>query len=192
MAEKLVLDHGQFESLLQSPEQHKALPTAEQAEPLRAGEEDPLKKLHTARNEISQATKHEKPLEALQAAEKTPQPASHSFINRELKAITLRRELKLIQRKLPAPQRVLSKVIHQPAIRAVSEGAGKTVSRPSGLLGGGITAFIGTSAYLYLAKHLGFEYNYGVFLVLFVGGFLLGIVIEMAIHLATSSKRKLD
>lgn len=192
MGEKLVLDHGQFETLLKSPEQHKALPTAEQAEALRPGEQDPLKQLHKARHEVSQAAKQERPAEALQRAEKASQPASHSFINRELKAITLRRELRLIQRKLPAPQRALSKVIHQPVVRAISEGAGKTVTRPSGLLGGGITAFIGTSAYLYLAKHMGFEYNYGVFLVLFAGGFALGLVLEVVIHLATKPKHKLD
>ena len=97
MSEKLNLDRGQFETLLKAPEQHRSLPTAEQAEPLRPGEEDPLKKLQAARQEISQATKQEKPVEALHASEKTSQPMTHSYVNRELKAITLRRELKSIQ-----------------------------------------------------------------------------------------------
>lgn len=192
MSESLNLDKGQFETLLKSPEQHKALPTAEKAEPLRRGEEDPVKKLHKARNEVSQAAKHNKPVERLHGAEKISQGPSHSFVNRELKSITLRRELKSIQRKLPAPQRALSKVIHQPVVRAVSEGASKTVTRPSGLLGGGITAFAGTSAYLYIANHMGYEYNYGVFLVLFAGGFALGLILELSVHFLFSSKRKLD
>jgi hypothetical protein len=192
MSEKLNLDAGQFEILLKAPEQHKTLPTAEQAEPLRPGEEDPLQKLHKARHEVSQASRHNKPVERPGTAEKSPQPATHTYINRELKSITLRRELKLIQRKLPAAQRTLSKVIHQPIVRAISEGTGKTLTRPSGLLGGGITAFIGSSAYLYLANHLGFAYNYGVFLVLFAGGFVLGVLLETAVHLATASKRRHD
>ena len=41
MPENLTLNKEQLEPLLKSPEQHKALPTAEQAEPLRPGEEDP-------------------------------------------------------------------------------------------------------------------------------------------------------
>lgn len=191
MSEKLTLNTEQFESLLKSPE-HKALPDAAHAEKLRPGEEDPLKKLHKARHEVSQASERTKPAERLHGSEKTPQPATHNYVNRELKAITLRRELGVIRRKLPAPQRALSKIIHQPAVRAISEGAGKTVSRPSGLLGGGIAAFVGTSAYLYLANHIGFEYNYGVFLVLFAGGFVLGIILELAIHLAMASRRKPD
>jgi len=43
------------------------------------------------------------------------------------------------------------------------------------LLGGGILALLGTSSYLYLAKHIGFTYNYSVFLILFFGGFILGL-----------------
>lgn len=58
----------------------------------------------------------------------------------------------------------MSKVIHQPVVRNVSEAAGKTVSRPSGLLGGSLMAFIGTSAYFYLAANQGFKYIIMLFL----------------------------
>ncbi len=88
------------------------------------------------------------------------------------------------------PGRTLSKVIHQPVVRAVSEPAGKTVSRPSGLLGGGLVAFLGTSAYLYLAKSTGMAYSYFVFIGLFVGGFVVGVALELLIHaLSGRSKR---
>ena len=86
----------------------------------------------------------------------------------------------------------MSRVIHQPVVRVTSEAIGKTVSRPSGLLGGGLVALMGTSIYLYLANHLGFKYNYGVFLCLFVVGFGLGLVLELAVYLATASRRKAD
>lgn len=97
--------------------------------------------------------------------------------------------MRAIRRKLPTPQRALSQVIHQPVVRAVSEGAGRTVSRPSGLLGGGITAFTGTTLYLYLAHHIGFSYNYGVFVLLFAGGFILGLVIELLVNLVLSRRK---
>jgi hypothetical protein len=184
------------------PEQHKAppaLPTAEQAEPLRTGEADPVKRqakaLNEARTIVAETTQSESPpnpLETLQTAEKASQPITPHQVNRELKQITLRRELQQIRRKLPGPQRVLSKVIHQPVVRVVSETAGKTISRPSGLLGGGLVAFLGTTSYLYLARHLGFTYNYLVFLLLLAGGFILGLALELLVHLATASRRGND
>lgn len=168
----------------------KLLPTAEQAEPLRQGEVDPQKLAAEARQTIERSAHEENPLERVEANEKASHAPAPTYINRELKMITLRRELQHIRRKLPAPQRALSRVIHQPVIRAVSEASAKTVSRPSGLLGGGLVAFIGTSAYLWLARHNGLEYNYSVFLALFVGGFFFGLFLEYAVYLATLRHRQ--
>jgi hypothetical protein len=168
------------------------LPTAEQAEPLRAGEKDPLQALVEARTHVEETAETSTPLKlenSLKEAENGSQPAQPSFINASLKNITLNRELKQIQRKLPAPQRILSRVIHQPAVRVTSEVIGRSASRPSGLLGGGLVALLGTSGYLYLAKHLGFTYNYLVFLLLFAAGFIIGLILELLVHVATTSRR---
>ena len=165
------------------------------AEKLKQAKHEHSKAAHEARTAVAELARSEtqpNPLEKLQAAENTPQAASPRNVNRELRQITLRRELQQIRRKLPAPQRVLSRVIHQPVVRVVSEGVGKTVNRPSGLLGGGLVALVGTSGYLYLAKHLGFEYNYGVFLVLFAAGFLVGLGLEFLVYLAMASRRRAD
>jgi hypothetical protein len=173
------------------PAEH-LLPTPEQAEPLRKDEKDPVEALNEARAEVQETTKAEKqtnPVEAIQAAEKAAKAAQPLHVNRELKNITLNRELTTIRRHLSAPQRALSKVIHQSVIRAVSEPLGKTVSRPSGLLGGGLVAFIGTSAYFYMAQHSGLRYQYSVFLALFIGGFIIGLLLELFVYAATSSRR---
>lgn len=114
----------------------------------------------------------------------TPDGNRPLYIDREVKALGLRRSLHSIQSKLPAPERALSRVIHQPAVRAVSEATGKTITRPSGLLGGGLCAFLGGSIYLYLAHHIGFAYNYLLFILLFVGGFALGVALELLLHFA--------
>jgi hypothetical protein len=176
-----------------SPEAHEplALPTAEQAEPLRVGEKDPVLALAEARMDIAetaQADQQQAVNESLKAAEGAA-PAPQQTISRDLESITLRRELNGLQRQESMPERTLSKLIHQPVVRKVSEAASGTVSRPSGILGGGVLAFIGTSSYLYLAKHMGFEYNFGVFILLFAGGFVLGIALEMLVHVATMSAR---
>lgn len=189
MSEKLPQQES-GEKLISSHETLK-LPTPEQAEKLRKGEKEPKELLESARHEISQnAVESAKPLEELKEASESAKPAQPLHINRELKAITLRRELNHIRQKLPKRDRVLSKVIHQPVVRAVSEGAGKTVSRPSGMLGGGIVALIGTSAYLWLANSANIAYNYFVFLALFAGGFVVGLILEFLVHLATSGRRQ--
>ena len=118
------------------------------------------------------------------AASQAPVAPPNTFLRKQ----TLTRELKTIQRKESAPDRTLSKIIHQPAIRAVSEATSKTLSRPSGLLGGGILAFAGTGGYLYLAKHIGFSYQSSVFLVLLVAGFGLGLALEALLRLFTSRR----
>jgi hypothetical protein len=196
MSEKLAKQSTKNEALLPTPQRPEVmLPTAEQAEPLKIGEADPAKALNKARATVAETTRSEtqlNPLEALETSEKASQAAEPRRINRELKQITLRRELQQIRRKLPLPERTLSAVIHQPVVRAVSEAAGKTISRPSGLLGGSLVAFLGTGGYLYLARHIGFTYNYLVFLLLLAGGFVLGLVLELLVYLAIGSRRQTD
>lgn len=106
------------------------------------------------------------------------------YIDREVKKINLKNELSLVQQKLPFSLKVLSKAIHQPAIRVISEQSAKTITRPSGLLGGGILAFCGSLFYLIFTKYVGARYNYLIFLILFGGGFLLGLGIESLIRLS--------
>jgi len=177
---------------LPAPEKIEALPTAEQAEPLRTGEADPMQQLEAARDTIEQeqpANEQDDPLQRLQAAEKAAEPAAPTFVNADLKKVTLRREIQAIRRKLPVTQRALSRVVHQPVVRVLSEVTGKTASRPSGLLGGGLVAFLGSAIYLYMTKHVGFSYNYFVFLLLFVGGFGIGLALELVVWALTARRR---
>ncbi|HLC91628.1 MAG TPA: hypothetical protein VJC09_01090 [Candidatus Saccharimonadales bacterium] len=102
--------------------------------------------------------------------------------NRELKSEALRRTLNRTRKHLSKPQRALSKVIHQPAIDAVSKVGEKTIARPTGLLTGSIIALAGSSYLLYSAKHYGYEYNYLSVLLLFVSGYVVGLVIELLVH----------
>ena len=182
----------EHEPRLTAPEQHPLLPEHSKST---TTEQDPHVALQEARKAVAETTQSNTQHEVqarLAAAENTPKPSYSSQINRALKQITLNREIRHLQRKLPTAERLLSRTIHQPIVRAVSEATGQTISRPSGLLGGGLVAFLGTSGYLYLAKHLGFRYNYLVFLVLFAGGFALGLTLELLIHVATRSRRATD
>lgn len=111
------------------------------------------------------------------------------LINKELKQMTYKRTLRKTQNKLPAPYKTLSKVIHQPVVEAVSEVAGKTVARPSGVLMGGVFAFIGSSLFLWISKHYGYEYNFLLFLSFFAGGFIIGILVELGLYLANRKSK---
>jgi hypothetical protein len=108
---------------------------------------------------------------------------SNRPINSELKKLTFTKEIKHIRSKLNKTDQLGSKIIHQPIIRSISETSSKTITRPSGLLGGGITAFLGTSIYVYLTKHIGLKYNYSIFLLFLIGGFFLGVFLEIIVRL---------
>jgi hypothetical protein len=188
MGEYLVA--GKHEALLPSPETKGAITAEAHAEKKLNTQEASAKQLNveTVKESVeAAATIQENPFDKLAAAERaTQQPTVPHTLNAELKNITLNRELQHIRRRLPRPERALSKVIHQPVIRAVSEGTSKTLTRPSGLLGGGIMAFIGTTAYVYFAKHIGVPYNYFFFTLFFIGGFLVGLVLEFIIWFSSN------
>ena len=177
-----LLPTGEIEKLLEAQTEHR--PNELQAEAL---------KQQTAIAEAREAAKtveHDDPLARLQASE--TESANHAPApppNKFLQKVSLKRELDSIRRKESVPERALSRIVHQPAVRAVSEAAGKTISRPSGLLGGGIVAFLGSSAYLYLAYHIGFTYRPTVFTVMLVAGFIVGLILEFFIRLVTKSKQ---
>lgn len=118
----------------------------------------------------------------LNVGDKTTESSQQTFGHtKHLKTDAFKRAQKNIRRSLSAPDKVMSKIVHQPVIDAASNAAAKTVARPSVLLGGGIGAFVGSSILLYLSRQNGFTYNYTVIFVLFLGGFLLGALVELSI-----------
>lgn len=101
------------------------------------------------------------------------------IVNKQLKDMAFSRSMVRTRKKLSAPSRAFSKVIHNPVIDKSSEAVGKTVARPSSMLAGAFVTFIGTSALLWATRYYGYEYNYLVFILLFVFGAVVGIAIEV-------------
>ncbi len=110
-------------------------------------------------------------------------------VNKELKNMAYQRTLRRTRRQLNTPSRLLSKVIHQPVIESVSEVAGKTIARPSGLLTGGIAAFVGSSLFLWISRYYGYEFNFLLFIIFFVGGFFIGLLVEVIVKLFLKNKQ---
>jgi hypothetical protein len=91
--------------------------------------------------------------------------------------------LNQVRKHLSAPDKALSEFIHNPAINTLSEATGKTIIRPSGILLGGLCTFVGSAYYLYAAHRTGYRYSFTFALALFVGGFILGVILEMIFRL---------
>lgn len=105
-------------------------------------------------------------------------------IQQELKAQAYRRSLTNIRQHLSGPDKVLSTVIHKPIVEHTSNAFAASIGRPLGLLGGASVALIGSCWVLYASKHYGFRYNYALLLGFFIGGYMLGITVEVLIRLA--------
>lgn len=132
---------------------------------------------------IEKAAKDQAPSkEAYNVSENSADAApSATYASAELKMMARRRILKETRRHMPTAARALSKVVHQPVVEKASE-IGAEVVRPSGILGGGIFALLGSAVLLYITRHYGYEYNYLMFILLFVGGFIVGMIVELFVR----------
>jgi hypothetical protein len=107
-----------------------------------------------------------------------------------LKASAYEQTLRRVRKRLSKPDKVLSKVVHNKTVDALSNVGAQTIARPSGVLGGSICAFLGSVILLYTAKHYGFRYNYLALFLLFITGYLLGSLLELIIWSTYSRKRR--
>ena len=119
-----------------------------------------------------------------QREESAQEPDAPLLVNADLKNIKYKRTLQSVRKDLKPTERVLSKVIHNQTVDTVSEAAGKTIARPSGFLTGAIFAFVGSSIYLWVTKHYGYQYNFLFFAMLFAAGFVIGLLVELMLRLA--------
>lgn len=97
--------------------------------------------------------------------------------------VSFTRTMTRVRKKLSPIEKPLSKVIHNPIVDKTSEVVGKTIARPSSVLGGAFFALIGTSALLWITRHYGYEYNYLVVIMMFAIGMIVGISIEALVKL---------
>ena len=167
-------DHGQveLEKLLYEKAQESRDNKHERAEHLDELRQESAKEALPTANLLEQHHRNDEPDEA---------PAG--LVRSDLKDIKYKRTLQSVRKDLSAPDRVLSSLIHNPVVDALSAAAEKTVARPSGLLAGSLTAFVGSSIFLYIAKHYGYEYNFLLMTLLFIGGFFAGLIIELGLRL---------
>lgn len=90
------------------------------------------------------------------------------------------------RQRLNKPEQAFSAIIHHPFIERTSELAGKTIARPSGLLGAALAAGIGILFVYVVAKRTGFTLSGSEAPLLLGAGFVAGLLVEWAVK-ATSS-----
>jgi hypothetical protein len=174
---------------LPSPETHELLTTspeirAERPQAAEHSRAERAEQLERAQAAVAEATSAANAVERSALAQLEPVDDRPQLIDNVAKMLRMRKSLSHIQNRLKPAEKSFSKVVHQPLVRRVSETTAQNITRPSGLLGGGVTAFIGSLVYLWLTRTANVAYNYFVFLLLFVGGFLLGVAIEWLLFLA--------
>lgn len=190
MAEKTPLKYEHEKShenkLDDHEQQEKLKETIETGKQAKHEAQDSLESIRSSIEKEAAKTadkKHEQ--QADEAEDKGPGTV---IIDRNVKSKAYKKELHRVQSHLPKAQRSFSKLIHSRPIEAISEVGSKTVARPSGLLGGGIAAFSGTTALVLISRHYGFTYNFFVFIVLLVGGFFVGLIAELVFRSLLKSR----
>ena len=91
--------------------------------------------------------------------------------------------MRRVRTKLNPAQKAFSAVIHAPVVEQASELAGKTIARPSGILGGGLFALIGLVVVTFYARRNGFQLAGSEFILLLASGFIVGVIIEITAKL---------
>ncbi len=115
---------------------------------------------------------------------------SASRANLEYVTDTLAKTLDSIRRNLSPPDQRFSKIMHNPVISNVSEVAAKTLARPYAILSGGLVACIGSALYMYFTRHLGYQYNFFVPILLFFVGLIVSIAVEVLYKLVQRSAKR--
>lgn len=120
--------------------------------------------------------------EAISGKETAPgsgeKKSSKEPVHRSHKQMTYRATMRRVEGKLPAYQRQFSRVINNDTVDKVSNIASKTVARPSGLLGGGVVAFLALLVVTFYASRYGWEVSGSEFIVFVMLGWAAGITAE--------------
>ena len=175
---------------------HEVLPEVEaaRAEKRAEAEAESTRKLEKQVEDAEKAAKEVEEAEPIDsesikkdidAAGATPQLALPSALSPGQAQQVLRIYLGKVRHHLSNSDQAFSKFIHNPGVSKVSEVTGRTIIRPSGILSGGFFTLFGSALYLYATHTTGYSYSFSVALALFVCGFLIGVLVEMAYRVLT-------
>lgn len=106
------------------------------------------------------------------------QPKAAKTYTKSQQGAQYKHELKKVRAQLPRSSQAFSKFVHNNAVEKVSDVAGKTILRPSVLIGGAITALIIGIAVYIVAKQYSYMFPSDLLILLLILGAILGLLIE--------------
>lgn len=104
-------------------------------------------------------------------------------VHRSHKQMTYKATMRRVEGRLPAYQRGFSRFVNNDRVDKVSNVASKTVARPSGLLGGGVVAFVALLVVTFYASRYGWEVSGSEFVIFVAVGWVLGLIAELVLKL---------
>lgn len=136
-----------------------------------------------ARAEVEQALSKETPTHEHDQAPKEAHAAP--IITPARKAKAFQETMTEVRRDMSPTARTFSKFIHNRAVEDASEVTGKTIARPTSILLGSAFAFATMLVVYLLAKHNGFQLSGSEFILVFIGGWVLGLFVDFFRHMIT-------
>ena len=116
-------------------------------------------------------------------------PHKH-YLTHKIKTAVFHQTMDDVRSHLSPSEQRFSKIIHNDTIETLSNLGGKTVARPSGILGGATILVIGSFIVLFFAKRYGFEVPLSLFAALYIVGFILMIIAEYLYRIVLNVSRK--
>lgn len=121
-----------------------------------------------------------------QTAHGEPEEANTYWYSREYRELAFKQLMGRVRTHMSKPEQAASKLIHRPGIEKASEIGEKTVARTSGVLVGSICSFIASLATYYFSRRNGYDMTYSIFIVSFIGGFFVGLLLELIYKMLSS------
>lgn len=122
---------------------------------------------------------------AISGKEKAPsgseQKQQRQAVSSAHKRQTYEATMKRVEAQLPNYQRTFSRFVNNPRVDRVSNVVGRTIARPSGIVGGGLFAVVGLLVLTYYANEIGFALSGTEFILLLVAGWAIGIVLDLVL-----------
>lgn len=173
-----------------SPESHHRPHKSPESIKSRESGSEALKTPEKSPHELQEMTKHahEKAahstdvLQSLHTDSETEHSTAPTWTSPALRNRTFTNVMRSTRRKLSPVDRTFSRVIHNDAVDRASEVGAQTIARPPAILLGALVSLVGSVVVLVIARRSGFEVPPMLFVFLFIGGYLTGLMLDILVR----------
>lgn len=146
----------------------------------KAGEhfDDSEARTSAERKKVEALFEKERPAGEHKAGGEPSGPAPIRPISKKQKEAAYEETMTHVRAEMSPSERIISKVIHNPAVEKTSEVVGTTVARPNAILAGSLTAFILVAVVYFVARTMGYELSGFETIGAFIVGWVLGILFD--------------